>query len=493
MKIGFDNEKYLAIQKKEILDRISHFGDKLYIEFGGKLFDDYHASRVLPGFRPDSKLSLLLSLKDKAEIIIVINSEDIMSHKTRGDLGITYDVEVQRLIISYQRAKLPIAGVVFSFMQKNKAITAFMRKLKNMGINVYKQYAIEGYPYDVNKVCSESGFGINDYIPTSKPIVVVTAPGPGSGKLACCMSQLYHDSKRGIKSGYAKYETFPVWNLGLCHPVNLAYEAATVDLKDIIMEDPYHLEAYGKHATNYNRDIAAFPLVNALLKHMNGNCPYKSPTDMGVNMVGFAISNEKVVEEACKKEVVRRYYSTSKDLLNGKVEIESIEKIKELMSKLNTSIEDRKCVKPALNKAEKTGMPSVAIELTNGKIITGKRSDLLTSTSAMLLNALKYLAGIPNNELLLQREVIIPIQELKVNDLHNVNPKIHGEEILIGLAIQATSNENAKKALSHLHELNGCEAHSSCILSVNDYKTLSKLGIQITEEPTNYIYKVSLN
>lgn len=493
VKEAFNNDKYLKIQREAILDRISIFGDKLYLEFGGKLFDDLHAERVLPGFKKDSKLQLLLSLKEQSEMIMVINSEDIKNHKIRGDLGITYDIEVERLILSYKRAGLDIAGVVFSFYEKNKLVDAFMRKLKNMKINVYKHYQIDGYPFDITKVVSKDGLGRNEYVKTSKPLIVVTAPGPGSGKMACCMSQLYHDKELGLNSGYAKYETFPVWNLPLKHPVNLAYEAATVDLLDENLIDPYHLKAYKKEAVNYNRDIEAFPLVKDLLTSINGQCPYQSPTDMGVNKVGFAIENDKKIAKAGRAEIIRRYYQTNKDFLLGKVEMPVLEKSKLLLKKAGTSINERKCVAPCLAKAEKTGCPCVSIELPNGRVVVGKRSDLLTATSACLLNALKVLSHIPDDVLLLSRNVITPIQALKVEDLHNANPKIHGEEILIALAIQANSNRNARKALSHLKDLEGCEAHASCVLANTDLKVLGKLGLRVTEEAKSYIYKVSLS
>lgn len=492
MEAAFNNEKYLEIQKEEILKRISKFGDKLYIEFGGKLFDDLHAARVLPGFRPGVKLELLLSLKDQSEVIIVINSTDIMNHKVRGDSGITYDVEVERLILSYKKVGLPITGVVFSFYQKNKAVNTFMRKLKNMGVEVYKSYEIEGYPNELDKVVNEKGLGRNEWIKTKKPIVVVTAPGPGSGKMACCMSQLYLDKMHGINSGYCKFETFPVWNLPLNHPLNIAYEAATVDLLDINMEDPYHLAAYGVHTVNYNRDVEAFPLMKELFERISGECPYNSPTDMGVNMLGFAIEDEKAVAKACKAEIIRRYYKSEKECLLGKLEQEALDKSKALMEKIGVDVGDRKCVSRCLEKAKKTGVPSLSIELPDGRIITGKRTDLLTASSACLLNALKMLAGIPKDVLLIQRDIILPIQDLKVDILHNPNPKIHADEILIALSIQANTSENAKNALSHLSELAGCESHSSCILSTSDLKLLNKLGLHVTEEPQSYIYRRSL-
>lgn len=489
----FNNSKYLEIQKKEILKRISIHGEKLYLEFGGKLLDDWHASRVLPGFEKDSKLQLLLSLKDQSEIIMVINSEDVKNHKIRGDLGITYDVDVERLIITYRKVGLPITGVVFSFYEKNKVVDAFMRKLKNMKVQVYKHYKIEGYPVSTSFVVSKDGFGRNEYIKTEKPLVVVTAPGPGSGKMACCLSQLYHDKQNGIKSSYAKYETFPVWNLPLDHPVNVAYEAATIDLLDFNLIDPYHLSAYNKQTVNYNRDIEAFPLVRDLLTQINGECPYKSPTDMGVNMIGFAIEDDEKIKQAARNEIIRRFYQTQKDFLLGKIEKPAMDKFELLLNKLSISLSERKCVKPCLVRAEKECSPCLSIELPNGEIVVGRRSDLLTATSAALLNALKKLAGLPNELLLISPEIIVPIQNLKLDYLHNANPKIHGEEILIALSIQAKTSEKAKQALEHIPDLINCESHSSCLLALSDYKVLNKLQIHVTEEAKSYIYKLAEN
>ena len=488
--VAFNNKKYLKIQKENIQKRVALFGNKLYLEFGGKLVDDYHASRVLPGFESDSKLQLLLSFKNSAEIIIVINSEDIKNRKIRNDTNMTYDVEVERMILSYRKYGLDVRSVVFSFYEPNKEIDAFMKRLKHMKINVYKHYKIAGYPQNIKLIVSKEGLGKNEYVKTVKPLVVVTAPGPGSGKMATCLSQLYHDNQKGIKSGYAKYETFPVWNLPLNHPVNMAYEAATLDLNDINMIDPYHLEAYGKTAVNYNRDIEVFPLLRDILTKILSSCPYKSPTDMGVNMVGFAIEDENAVIKAAHNEIIRRYYNAKKEYLIGKYSENEIMKIELLMNRLSLKPEDRKCVAPTLKKAKESGSPSMAIELKDGTVLTAKRSDLLTAPAALILNALKYLAGINDKLLLLSRNVIEPIQDLKVKTLHNLNPKIHAEEILIALAIQANTNPMAELALSKIDELNGCEAHSSCLLPPSDLKTFGKVGVRVTEEPSSYIYKI---
>ncbi len=489
--LPFNNEKYLRIQKEKILERISLFGGHLYLEFGGKLFDDLHASRVLPGFHPDSKLQLLLSLKDHAEVVIVISSNDIKNQKVRGDIGITYDVEVERLIMAYQHAGLYVKSVVLSFYEQNEVVDKFIRRLKNYNVDIYKHYKIAGYPQNIPLIVSEEGLGKNEYIKTTRPLVVVTAPGPGSGKMATCLSQLYHDHKRGIKSGYAKYETFPVWNLPLNHPVNMAYEAATVDLNDINMIDPYHLEHYGKMAVNYNRDVDTFPLLKDIMISIQGNTPYYSPTDMGVNMVGFAIEDDLAVQLASKQEVIRRYFGAKKDFLLGKINDEAVLKAELLLKKLNLSIADRPCVSVANKYAEEIGAPVVAIQLKDGKIITGKRSDLLTATSAALLNALKYLAGINDRFKLLTRSVVEPIQSLKLGPLNNTSTKIHGEEILIALAIQADTNPLAEESLAKLYDLKDCEAHSSCILAPQDLKTLNKLGIRVTEEAQSYFYRTN--
>ena len=487
--LAFDNKKYLEIQRKAILKRIKSFGDKLYLEFGGKLFDDYHASRVLPGFEPDAKLKMLLGLKEQVEIVIVVNSFDIISNKARADIGISYQDEVKRLIDAFKDCKLLVSSVVFSFYTDNTNVKQFIHFLTSKGINVYKHYQIEGYPNNVDLVASDDGFGKNEYVKTTKPLVVVTAPGPGSGKMATCLSQLYHDNKNGIRAGYAKYETFPVWNLPLKHPVNLAYEAATIDLNDVNLIDSYHLEAYKKMATSYNRDVASFPLLQAIFNKIFGSSPYKSPTDMGVNMVGFAIKDKKAAEKASNAEIIRRYYQTLKLNFLGRLPDETVEKAKLLMSEARLTTDDRPCVKACLKRAEETGVPCMAIEKGN-KIITSKRSQLLGAPAALLLNTLKSFAKLNDDLLILSRKVIEPINELKVNTLRNHNPRIHAEEVLIALAIQADSNPLASMVLKQIPKLRGLQAHSSVLLPVVDVKTFNKLGINVTEEPKSYAGKI---
>jgi len=486
----FNNDLYLKIQTDNIKKRIVSFGNKLYLEFGGKLFDDYHASRVLPGFKPDSKLEVLLSFKDKVELLFAINTRDIVANKVRGDTGITYIAEVERLIDAYTESGLYVSGVVFSFYEKNSAVDAFIRKLNKSGISTYKHYAIEGYPQNMKNVFGDNGFERNDYIPTTRPLVVVTAPGPGSGKMAVCLSQLYHDFKRGIKSGYAKYETFPVWNLPLKHPVNLAYEAATADLNDVNMIDPYHLEKYGVVATNYNRDVESFPILKNIFERIYGTSPYNSPTDMGVNMIGFAIADEVGVIVASNQEIIRRHYDAQKNAYLGKITTKIDEKIDYLMDMQDLQEKDRFCVTKCLEKAKKTGQPAMAIELFDKKIISGKRTPLLGAAAATLLNCLKYLAGIPKDTLLLSPEVLNPICDLKTGPMRKENPRIRAEEVLIALAIQAQSDETAKKAFTQLPKLMHAQAHSSCILSSTDLKTLKQLGIEVTEEPIAYAHKL---
>lgn len=489
-KQPFDNNKYLTIQRKNILDRISKFGDKLYLEFGGKLFDDYHASRVLPGFEPDSKLQMLLGIKDKAEIIIVVNANDINSNKVRGDIGITYQEEVFRLIDTYNNVGLYVSSVIISFYQESSNIFEFEQKLKNSGINVYKSYKINGYPHNIPLIVSDEGLGKNEYVKTTRPLVVVTAPGPGSGKMAACLSQIYLDNKNGIHAGYAKYETFPVWNLPLNHPVNLAYEAATIDLNDVNMIDPFHLEKYGVTTVNYNRDVEVFPLLKAIFEKIYGQTPYHSPTDMGVNMVGFGIKDEEKVIEASKKEIVRRYYETRLKIFLGKLPNEALEKMEMLMNKAGVQPTDRKCVKKALEVEKKENEPSEAIELENGKIITGHRSQLLGASAALLLNTLKYFAKIDKSIYLLSPSVIEPIVTLKVNYLHRNYAGIRAQEVLIALSIQAITNPLAELALKQLPKLKGLELHSSTILSEVERSTLKALGINVTEEPVNHKKKL---
>ena len=482
-KLAFDMNKYLQIQREEIKKRIDKFGDKLYLEFGGKLFDDYHAERVLPGFNHDTKLQMLLGLKDKTEIVIVVNSNDIQNNKIREDLGLSYEDEVIRLIEAFNSVDLYVGSVVLSKYQDQPLTKIFKNKLEIRGIKTYTHYTIQGYPQNVSLVLSDEGFGKNEYIETTRPLVVVTAPGPGSGKLATCLSQLYHENKRGVNAGYAKFETFPIWNIGLKHPINLAYEAATLDLNDVNMIDPYHLEKYGKLAVNYNRDVEAFPLLKNIFEKIYGESPYNSPTDMGVNMIGFCISDDEAACEASKKEIVRRYYATLKSKFYGKLDDDAVVKADALMQEAKTSIEDRKVVKVALDKALEKETPYMALELNDGRIVTGKTSELLRSPGSLILNALKTLANINDKLPLISPNIIEPIQDLKVKSLGNHNPRLHLDDVLVALAIGAKTNPVAEMALKELPNLKGCEAHSSVILSVSDLSCLKKLGIQVTEEP----------
>ena len=490
MKIAFDNKKYLQLQSQKILERVEMFDQKLYLEFGGKLFDDFHASRVLPGFQPDSKLKMLLSIKAKVEVVIVINALDIQKNKIRGDLGINYESEVLRLIDAFRASKLYVGSVCINQYRHTPQVDAFKNKLNNLGIKTYLAYEIEDYPHNIDKIISEEGFGKNEYIETTRPIVVVTAPGPGSGKMAVCLSQLYHEYKRGIKAGYAKYETFPIWNLPLKHPVNLAYEAATADLNDINMIAPFHLEAYNTLSVNYNRDVEIFPVVKAMFEAIYGESPYKSPTDMGVNMAGFAISSDEDAIKASKNEIVRRYLDSLVDLRNGKIKKESSDKIALLMRQLNISVDDRACVKAALQKRDETETVSMALELNDGAIVTAKTSDLLSAPAALLLNALKYLAGIHDDLLLISPSIIEPISKMKINDLGNHNPRLHSDEILIALAISAQTNPLAEMAIKKLGKLKHCQAHSTVILAQVDSGVFKKLKIDLTTEAEIYAKKL---
>lgn len=481
--IGFDNEKYLKMQSQLILERVDKFGGKLYLEFGGKLFDDYHASRVLPGFKPDSKVNMLLELKDKAEIIIVINASDIEKNKVRGDLGITYDLDVLRLIDAFEGIGLYVGSVVLTQYHSQPAADAFQKRLQNLGIKVYRHYPIEGYPSNVSHIVSDEGYGQNEFIETSRSLVVITAPGPGSGKMATCLSQLYHEHKRGLKAGYAKFETFPIWNLPLKHPVNLAYEAATADLNDVNMIDPFHLEAYGETTVNYNRDVEIFPVVNAMFERIWGYSPYKSPTDMGVNMAGKCIFDDDICCEASRQEIIRRYFNALCEKRKGLVDSEIIYKLQLLMKKAGVTEEDRPVVDACCQKAAQTDEPAAAIELHDGTIVTGKTSDLLGASSAMLMNALKVLANIPDEIHLIPPIVIEPIQNLKTEHLGNKNPRLHTDEVLIALSISAATDKNAELAIQQIQKLRGCEAHSSVILSQVDDSIFKKIGVNMTCEP----------
>ena len=484
MRTGFDNDKYLKIQSEHIKERIGKFGDKLYLEFGGKLFDDYHASRVLPGFQPDSKLQMLMQLSDVAEIVIVISAADIEKNKVRGDLGITYDVDVLRLIGEFEKKGLYVGSVVITKFTGQNAAVQFKEKLEKKNIKVYQHYVIDGYPSNIPMIVSEEGFGKNDYIETTRPLVVITAPGPGSGKMATCLSQLYHENKRGIKAGYAKFETFPIWNIPLKHPVNLAYEAATADLNDVNMIDPFHLEAYGSTAVNYNRDIEIYPVLNAILEEIYGeNTYYKSPTDMGVNMAGNCIIDDEAVKKAAREEMIRRYYIALCEQKKGKENKAEISKLEMLLNQEGLSTADYAVAVAAKTTEEETGEPAAAIELPDGRVVTGKNKALLGAASAMLLNALKALADISDDEHLLASEVIRPVQELKVNYLGNHNPRLHTDEVLVALSVSAASNENAKKALDCLPMLKNCNAHCSVILSSVDTDIFRRLRINLTCEP----------
>ena len=459
------------------------FGDKLYLEFGGKLFDDYHASRVLPGFAPDSKISMLKQLTDEAEVVVVINAGDIEKNKIRGDLGITYDMDVLRLIDAFRGYGLYVSSVVLTRFENQANAIAYQKKLEGLGLKVYRHYPINGYPSNIPVILSEEGYGRNDFIETTRRLVVVTAPGPGSGKMATCLSQLYHEHKRGVKAGYAKFETFPVWSMPLKHPVNLAYEAATVDLEDVNMIDPYHLEAYGTIAVNYNRDVEIFPVLNQILTSIIGESPYKSPTDMGVNMIGDCIMDDAVVRDASCREIIRRYYNVACQVRTANAEPQQLTKLEFVMEQAHVSLENRKVAVLANKVAEETGMPAAAIEMNDGTLIAGKTSELLGASSAMLLNALKYLAGIPKEVKLISPLVIEPICNLKTTHLGHKNPRLHVGEVLLALSICALTDINARNALQKLDDLRCCEVHTSVILSSNDVATLKKLGVNLTSDP----------
>ena len=482
MRKGFDNDKYLAMQSEHIRERIQQFDNKLYLEFGGKLYDDYHASRVLPGFEPDSKLRMLMQLADQVEIVIVISAEDIEKNKVRGDLGITYDSDLLRLKGIFESKNLYVGSVCITHYAGQYSAQMFQNRLEKMGVKVYRHYLIPGYPNNIPLIVSEDGYGHNEYIETTKPLVVVTAPGPGSGKMATCLSQLYHEHKRGVRAGYAKYETFPIWNLPLSHPVNLAYEAATADLNDVNMIDPYHLEAYGKTTVNYNRDVEIFPVLKAMFEKIYGESPYQSPTDMGVNMAGNCICDDALCQEASRQEIIRRYFNALNGLLTGRNQEEEVYKIELIMNQAGVTATDRKVVPAARRVAELTGAPAAAIELPDGRIITGKTSDLLGAASAVLLNALKELAGIDHEKNIIAPESLEPIQRLKTAYLGSRNPRLHTDEVLIALSISAAAHEDAALAMKQLPKLAECQAHTSVMLSPVDIKKLKQLGIQFTME-----------
>ncbi|MCL1811244.1 MAG: DUF1846 domain-containing protein [Methanomassiliicoccaceae archaeon] len=483
MKIGFDNGKYIKVQSEHIQERINKFGGKLYLEFGGKLFDDYHASRVLPGFKPDSKISMLMEMKDSVEAIIAVNAGDIEKNKVRGDLGITYDMEVLRLIDSFRERGMLVESVVFTQYTSQPAAVKFEKRLEVLGIKTYKHYPIEGYPLDVKNIVSDEGYGKNEFVETGRPLIVVTAPGPGSGKMAVCLSQLYHENERGIRAGYAKFETFPVWNLAIKHPVNLAYEAATIDLADVNMIDPFHLEAYGEIAVNYNRDVEIFPVLNSMLEMILGESPYRSPTDMSVNMAGHCITDDAVVSKASRFEVIRRYFDLLKERKQGTASEDMVSRMEFLMKNAQIEPHERKVIPAVMEKAEALDLPVSGIELEDGTIITGKASALLGASSAALLNALKTIVGLDDRILLISPSILEPIQALKTENLGFKNAKLHVDEMLIALSISAQTNPTAKVAIEQLSRLRGCEMHSSVILSSVDDSILKRLGFNVTCEP----------
>ena len=483
MKKGFDNAKYLQMQSQHIRERIAQFDNKLYLEFGGKLFDDYHASRVLPGFEPDSKLQMLLQLREQAEIVIVISAQDIISSKVRGDYGITYDLDVLRLIDAFQGMGLFVGSVCVTMYTAAPEVEAFEHKLNSVGVRTFRHYKIPGYPNDVARIVSDEGYGKNDYIETQRPLVVITAPGPGSGKMATCLSQLYHEHKRGVKAGYAKFETFPIWNLPLKHPVNLAYEAATADLNDVNMIDPFHLEAYGKTTVNYNRDVEIFPVLNAMFQRIQGTSPYQSPTDMGVNMAGFAIVDDAVCQEASRMEILRRYYAGMVDRVRGKCDDDVVRKLEIIMQQAGVTPDICPAVAACLKKAEETAAPAGAMVLPDGQVVTGKNSSLLGPSAALLLNAIKALAGIDKELDLLPSSIIAPISDMKISHLGHRNPRLHSDEVLIALSISAVTNPLAERVLKKLDDLRGCDAHFSVIISEEDEKLYKRLGIHVSCQP----------
>ena len=482
MKIGFDNDRYLSMQSAHIKERIAKFDNKLYLEFGGKLYDDYHASRVLPGFKPDSKLQMLMQLSDQVEIIIAISAEDIEKNKIRGDLGITYDNDLLRLKGIFESLGLYVGSVCITHFSGQYSAQMFQKRLEGLGVKVYRHYIIPGYPNNIPLIVSDEGYGRNEYIETSRPLVVVTAPGPGSGKMATCLSQLYHESKRGVRAGYAKFETFPIWNIPLNHPVNLAYEAATADLNDVNMIDPFHLEAYGETTVNYNRDVEIFPVLKAIFEKIYGECFYQSPTDMGVNMAGNCICDNEACEEASRQEIIRRYYQTLNNIVTGKSIEDEAFKIELLMNKAGVTVEDRKVVPAARARAEETGHSAAAFELNDGTIITGKTTELLGACAAALIKSLKHLAGIDPELKLITEDVITPISKMKVDYLGSNNPRLHMDEVLIALSASSNTNTIADVALKQLSKLRGAQVHSTCRLNPTDEKLFQKLGMMLTTD-----------
>ena len=490
MKIGFDNNKYLALQAEHIRQRRAQFGGKLYLEFGGKLFDDHHASRVLPGFCPDSKIRMLATMADEVEIVVALCAGDIEKNKMRGDLGIRYDDDVLRLIDVFRSLGFYVGSVVITQYAGQRAADAFIQRLTALGVRSYKHYPIEGYPSDVSHVVSDEGLGRNEYIETSRSVVVVTAPGPGSGKMATCLSQLYHENKRGIRAGYAKYETFPIWNLPLKHPVNLAYESATADLNDVNMIDPFHLEAYGKTTVNYNRDVEVFPVLNTIFQRIQGTSPYKSPTDMGVNMAGFAIVDDAACQEASRQEILRRYYATLVSRAQGKCDETPVRKLEVVMQQAGVTPEICPAVAASLSKARETGAPAGAMVLPDGAVVTGKTSELLGASASLLLNALKHMAGIDPEMDLISSSVIAPISHMKTAHLGHHNPRLHSDEVLIALAMSGVTNPFADRVQDKLQSLRGCDAHFSVIINDEDANLYKKLGINVSCEPKYEVKKL---
>ena len=490
MKIGFDHDQYTRMQSEHIRERISQFGGKLYLELGGKLFDDNHASRVLPGFRPDSKISMLLTMRDQAELVIVINADDIEKNKVRGDLGITYDADVLRLIDAFRGVGMYVGSVVLTRFNSQPQAIAFQKRLEALGVRVYRHYPIPGYPNNVDLIVSDEGYGRNEYVETTRPLVLVTAPGPGSGKMAACLSQLYHENKHGVKAGYAKFETFPIWNLPLMHPVNVAYEAATADLNDVNMIDPFHLEAYGETTVNYNRDVEIFPVLNAMFEKIQGTSPYKSPTDMGVNMAGFGIVDDEACQQASRMEILRRYYTGLVDCVKGKCDDSVVRKLEIVMQQAGVTPEICPAVQASLDKAAESGTPSGAMVLPDGRMVTGKTTSLLGPSAAMLLNAIKLLGGIDKDLDLLPASIIAPISDMKIKHLGHHNPRLHSDEVLIALSISAVTNPLAERVLKKLDDLRGSDAHFSVILSEEDAKLYKRLGIHVSCEPRYEVKKL---